>query len=942
MYQHEFNKNINLYVKVHISAEEAKRQKVTAIDLLKRLETMPGQILADEVGMGKTFVALAVAVSIALDNRGKRPIVIMVPSNITEKWKLDLNKFKHDCLHESIRNKVSCGVAKNAVQFLKYLDDPPARKKQIIFLTHGSLSRSLTDGWVKLAIIQRALHRRHNIHTLKTALIKVMGSLLQMGWAEKIDPDIWGKLLNNRPEKWLEILQRSGIDPENDNNPDTDDDPVPEAVIKALYKNMNGSEFNDIIKTFNQIPLRRSKHFDQRITIVRQSLNAQAKRVWEICAEEIPYKLPLLILDEAHHVKNARTRLASLFISKESESDTAAVSKGQLAGVFERMLFLTATPFQLGHYELSSILDRFKGINWKGKNAPQGGQENYALQLDKLRSALDDSQLQAARLDQVWGNLEINDKLIDKNFVNDGDRWWRMLQGANNPTENQKSVIEMVCSCQATMKTTEKLLRKFVVRHLKPKQFQFKNKNVVRRERWIGNQILMVKQAENEEVPQGLSIDGPALLPFLLAARHSIREKDKRPVFSEGLASSYEAFLKTRDANLSELVDEDDEAFGQTAQIDDWYIDNLFKHVSTASSNKYNHPKIKATVQKVMDLWEKGEKVLVFCHYIQTGKALRNYISREMENRIIQLGAQKMNCRRNEVIKRLERIGERFFKDSDLKNAYYKHMGSILAKHPNIDATQGELLKDAVFRYLRTPSFLVRYFPIAQARFTEQTMYKALRTIGTTSESLEGLIKRFVKFQAQKCNYDIRKSYLEALDSVQSGHILGVALDAEESEAKVKIVPNVRLVNGSTKQQTRQTLMLTFNTPFFPEVMIASSVMAEGVDLHLNCRYIIHHDLCWNPSTLEQRTGRVDRIGCKGQTLGKPVNVYIPYIEETQDEKMYRVVMDRERWFKVVMGEKFKVDVSATDKIAERIPLPEAVVKSLALDLSVYKDAGGI
>ena len=121
MYQHEFNKNINLYVKGHILAEDAKRQKITAIDLLKRLETMPGQILADEVGMGKTFVALAVAVSVALDNRGKRPIVIMVPANITEKWKLDLNKFKHGCLHESIRNKVNCGVAKNAVQLLKYL-----------------------------------------------------------------------------------------------------------------------------------------------------------------------------------------------------------------------------------------------------------------------------------------------------------------------------------------------------------------------------------------------------------------------------------------------------------------------------------------------------------------------------------------------------------------------------------------------------------------------------------------------------------------------------------------------------------------------------------------------------------------------------------------------------------------------------------------------------
>jgi ERCC4-related helicase len=215
-------------------------------------------------------------------------------------------------------------------------------------------------------------------------------------------------------------------------------------------------------------------------------------------------------------------------------------------------------------------------------------------------------------------------------------------------------------------------------------------------------------------------------------------------------------------------------------------------------------------------------------------------------------------------------------------------------------------------------------------------MEKALRTKGTTGESLEGMIKRFIHFQARKCTDLDRKEYLKALDSVQSGYIMGEDLDFEGGEAeKIKLVPNVRLVNGSTKQEPRQTLMLTFNTPFFPEVMIASSVMAEGVDLHLNCRHIIHHDLCWNPSTLEQRTGRVDRIGSKGESLGKPVNIYLPFIAETQDEKMYRVVMDRERWFKVVMGEKFKADVSTADIIADRIPLPEVVVNSLTFDLAV-------
>jgi hypothetical protein len=42
----------------------------------------------------------------------------------------------------------------------------------------------------------------------------------------------------------------------------------------------------------------------------------------------------------------------------------------------------------------------------------------------------------------------------------------------------------------------------------------------------------------------------------------------------------------------------------------------------------------------------------------------------------------------------------------------------------------------------------------------------------------------------------------------------------------------MRLANGDVKRDTSHRLTLAFNTPFFPEILIASSVMAEGVDLH--------------------------------------------------------------------------------------------------------------
>jgi hypothetical protein len=120
--------------------------------------------------------------------------------------------------------------------------------------------------------------------------------------------------------------------------------------------------------------------------------------------------------------------------------------------------------------------------------------------------------------------------------------------------------------------------------------------------------------------------------------------------------------------------------------------------------------------------------------------------------------------------------------------------------------------------------------------------------------------------------------------------------------------------------------------------------MAEGVDLHLNCRHMIHHDLAWNPSTIEQRTGRIDRIGAKAERVGKSIEVALPYVGGTQDEKMYRVVMDRERWFHVVMGEKYATDELSTERNAERVPLPELVGQELTMRLEVanYTAARGV
>ena len=74
------------------------------------------------------------------------------------------------------------------------------------------------------------------------------------------------------------------------------------------------------------------------------------------------------------------------------------------------------------------------------------------------------------------------------------------------------------------------------------------------------------------------------------------------------------------------------------------------------------------------------------------------------------------------------------------------------------------------------------------------------------------------------------------------------------------------LVTGDIKTpEERDTLLRSFETPE-SRVLLCSEVAAEGVDLQF-CRIMVNYDLPWNPMRVEQRIGRIDRIGQDAQSI---------------------------------------------------------------------------
>ncbi|CAI1077777.1 ATP-dependent helicase HepA [Serratia fonticola] len=94
---------------------------------------------------------------------------------------------------------------------------------------------------------------------------------------------------------------------------------------------------------------------------------------------------------------------------------------------------------------------------------------------------------------------------------------------------------------------------------------------------------------------------------------------------------------------------------------------------------------------------------------------------------------------------------------------------------------------------------------------------------------------------------------------------------------------------ASGQSRNRERLIRGFNSPFFPDVLVATSVLQEGVNLHLQCHQVHHYGIAWTPGDNEQRNGRIDRLfGCintllKAQGEAEMVINY-PYLEGTFDQ----------------------------------------------------------
>ena len=92
-----------------------------------------------------------------------------------------------------------------------------------------------------------------------------------------------------------------------------------------------------------------------------------------------------------------------------------------------------------------------------------------------------------------------------------------------------------------------------------------------------------------------------------------------------------------------------------------------------------------------------------------------------------------------------------------------------------------------------------------------------------------------------------------------------------------------------------------FNLPCAPLILIASRKAQEGIDLHHYCRRVVLYDLPWNPALIEQRIGRVHRLGGQ-RSRDKPVEVVYCYQKDSYEELIAERVKRRCEMMHALLG----------------------------------------
>jgi hypothetical protein len=624
---------------------DAARQQCTVDALLDRFfnprstERFEIQILADEVGMGKTFVALGLAYSILAHLRQGRTepdfegcyqrVLVLTPNNhaLYSKWVREVGEFKRRCVlpaHQADSPSFSAlGVDR--------LDDlaaslrKPGRQPQIVVARMGLF------GGGKL--LNYDLKRRF-----------LLGVLFRF-WGVSFNNEYRYRLLKGAPADWPH-------NPEGLTALTEQEDlllPFTEDQLLAILKSLRAGD-SQTLDSLLEICREIAQPFYRNRGDAFESVERKLTEIYRLAVHRsIQRDFPLLIVDEAHNWKNGPLAGTNGF---ENFSQ-------YIAPHVRRALLLTATPFQLRPEEMLEILkvsDFMRPCPTQVESFTRRDRLTNFRE-ESLRPALHNSEKQSGIFSRAWVRIpqRVTAEVLTDAWNTAGLRTARKnLRVLVNQGEVTASLTpEMVKVISEAIAGIDPDIRQFFKEALYLDVYNASlsgqlGKLVVRHRRHTEHRLFRVgiEYGENlQPVPPrpdghilhaapGLDVRGEAELPqFLLMRCVSEMKKGKgRSSLGSDLTGCYSTLHESAEGRRVKQSLKD----SPTGRL---YMDLLFGMAN--KRHDHRHPKLSCVVDEVLQHWNAGEKVLIFCFRINTAERLRDIISNKIRG---ELEARKKKC----------------------------------------------------------------------------------------------------------------------------------------------------------------------------------------------------------------------------------------------------------------------------------------------------------
>ena len=119
---------------------------------------------------------------------------------------------------------------------------------------------------------------------------------------------------------------------------------------------------------------------------------------------------------------------------------------------------------------------------------------------------------------------------------------------------------------------------------------------------------------------------------------------------------------------------------------------------------------------------------------------------------------------------------------------------------------------------------------------------------------------------------------------------------------------------GKHTLQDRKQALKDFAEPNGPQILLSSEVGSEGIDLQF-CNIVVNYDLPWNPMKVEQRIGRIDRIGQKANKI----SVISLAVQNTIEDRIIMRLYQRIQLFKDSIGDLEEILGDVSEKLLARL-----------------------